>query len=117
MKLHMVLDMVTGQSKARGRSGRWYTQDQINQAYDPADPEGVIFKADLDRSDLNDADLRQLMLDEMHDCPECRAARAAGEVPTFGTGDELLALAQLMARPKPKPKPKQRRWRQQRRRA
>ncbi len=118
MKAHIVIDQTTGQIKARGRSGRWYTQHEIDQAYDPADPQGAIYKEDIDRSDLTDSDMREALTAEMHDCPECRAALAAGIQPTFGTGEELMKLMKLMdamelsAAPRKKPS---RRWRDQRR--
>lgn len=112
MKLHMVFDITTGQAKARGRSGRWYTQHEIDLANRRGDPEGEVFRADLDRTDMNDADMRQMLLDEMHDCPDCRAALARGETPTFATGAELMAMARKPTQQKPKPL----RWREQKRR-
>jgi hypothetical protein len=47
-----------------------------------------FFLEELTDADLDDpvALLEQLM----HDCPECQAARARGETPIFGTGEDLL---------------------------
>src|SRR5688572_6063452 len=106
MKMHMVLDHLTGNAKARGKSGRWYSHQDIERAYaarkNPgADPDGLAIAADLDRTDLTEAELQQAMLDEMHDCPDCRAERAAGIAP------QLVRVK----------KPRKLRWREQKRRA
>jgi len=110
MKLHMVFDALTGEAKARGRSGRWYTREEIKQAYDPNDPQGVVFKADLDRTDWTDANAQQMLANEIHDCPQCRMARALGLQPSVATGYDLGAMAGKQH------KPRARRWRQQKRR-
>jgi hypothetical protein len=113
MKMHIAIDIHTGRTTARGRSGRWYTQAEIDRAHAArkrphADPEAVAFADDLDRTDMTDADMEQMLRDELHDCPECRAAMAAGEIPRFFSGEPGVGIK----------KPKQRRtrrWREQRR--
>lgn len=110
MKVHAVIDIQTGQTMIRGRSGRMYGSDEYERARRGKDPESLAMRADMDRSDMTDVDLRQAMLDELHDCPECRAAMAAGVQPHFGTAADLAAM-----QPRRKPKRSKLRWRQQRR--
>jgi hypothetical protein len=85
MKLHIAIDHRTGTATARGKSGRWYRHDEIERAYAARDrdddPEGRTIADDLDRTDWNDADMRQAMLDDIAGCPECAAAMARGERP------------------------------------
>lgn len=62
----------------------------------------------------DDIDVREHLRRAMHDCPDCRAAMERGEVPQFGTGAELEALATAMPR---KPLfPRRPRWRDLKRR-
>jgi hypothetical protein len=85
MKIHLSFDRTTGSTKAVGKSGRWYSQPEIDRAYAArrgvTDPEGAAIADDLDHGDLSDEQLHQAFLDEIHDCPDCRAAMAAGETP------------------------------------
>ena len=98
----------------RGKSGRMYATDEYDRAQHGSGPEVAAMKADMDRSDLTDVDLQQALVDEMHDCPECRAAMAAGERPQTGTHAELEALIRAL---QALPRPKRVRWRDQKRRA
>ncbi|HEY5944096.1 MAG TPA: hypothetical protein VIV40_01330 [Kofleriaceae bacterium] len=45
---------------------------------------------------------REALEQIMHDCPECRAARARGEVPTFGDGDPLPVLRDVIRDRRPR---------------
>ena len=118
MKMHMTIEHTTGRTKARGKSGRWYDQREIDRAYAARrgadDPEGAAIADDIDRSDWSDADMVQALQDEMHDCPECKAARAMGEQPTFRRLADVVAM--MGVRPKRKRERTIRRWREQKRR-
>lgn len=113
----MTIDHTTLEFTARGKSGRVYSIDEIGRAQaarkQPGrDPEGERWADDLDRDDLADMSPHDQLRQAMDDCPECRAARARGEVPTYYSNLDLHDEPRQRRK-----KPTIRRWRAMKRRA
>ncbi|HEU0036520.1 MAG TPA: hypothetical protein VFQ53_38170 [Kofleriaceae bacterium] len=122
MKIHTVIDTRTGEAKVRGRSGRMYSTAEYERALTQDDPESIATRADIDLGIMTDAAAHELLLQEMHDCPECRAAMERGEHPVIHSGADLEAMIAAIpprerARLERMTKPRRRRWRDQRRRS
>jgi hypothetical protein len=99
MRLNMVLDRLSGEVTAQGRSGRRYAWHEIERAERDGDRATLD---DLDHTGVGDAAL-------VHDCPECRAALANGERPVVLEGDDLdKAIEEALAAGAP--------WKRRRRR-
>jgi len=73
---NIVFDTDTNTSFVRGRDGTAYSLAEVAAA--EATPEDPAARALLDNIDYSDATTMEQLL---HDCPECRAAMARGEVP------------------------------------
>lgn len=91
---HIVIDTDTNQSFIKGRDGREHTVEAVRDAERRAaegDEQAVALLETLEMyPQLTDP--RELMMQMLHDCPQCRAALEAGEQPTFGTGEDLVRL-------------------------
>ena len=73
---NIVFDTTTNTSFIQGRDGTAYTVEQVAAAdATPTDPASRALLANIDYPDS--ATMEELL----HDCPECRAAMARGEVP------------------------------------
>ena len=99
MKQNVVFDSNTGITRVIGRDGRTYSPDEVETARrqargGDADAQAVVDNIDM-TADWADMDPREILRQQLHDCPECRAAMARGEVPTFAPGFHI---------PPPRPK-------------
>ncbi len=87
MTYHTVMDAKTGEVRVIGKDGRQYTTAELEAAQRMAaqgDKAALATLENLERSDFTGADPTALMMQMLHDCPECRAALARGEQPTLG---------------------------------
>ncbi len=101
MRFHTVIDTRTGDIKTIGKDGREYSPDEIDAAQRLAelgDPDAQATLANIERSDYTDVDPMALMRQMLHDCPECRAAMAAGEVPVWGIPEPAPKKRKLFPR-------------------
>jgi len=77
---HMRTDMRTGEMVFIGKSGREISGRDL-----------AVIDA---RAKAGDVAAQALLAQQIHDCPECQAARARGEVGYTLGADQLRALAQ-----------------------
>lgn len=104
---HMRTDMQTGEMVFIGKSGREVAGRElavIDARAKAGDPEAQAVRRDLDfgiddhGQPLDPARAQALLAQQIHDCPECQAARARGEVGFTLGPDELRALARAARR-------------------
>lgn len=104
---HMRTDMRTGEVVYIGKSGREVAArdfDTLDARVRMGDAEALAVRRDLDLGvdehgrPLDPAAVRALAAQQIHDCPECQAARARGEVGFSMGPDELQALADTARR-------------------
>ena len=104
---HMRTDMRTGEMVFIGKSGREISGRDlavIDARAKAGDVEAMAVRRDLDFGvddeglPISAAAAQALVAQQIHDCPECRAAAARGEVPFTVGPDELRALARAARR-------------------
>jgi hypothetical protein len=89
---HIIFDHRTGNTQIEGRSRRRYSQAEVDRAEHAArsgDAEAQAILADVDLPETGEVDWVQ----HFRDCPECRDAMEAGEVPVIRTSKDLFAAA------------------------
>lgn len=104
---HMRTDIRTGEMVFIGKSGREVSGRDlaaIDARAKAGDVQAMAVRRDLDFGvddeglPISAAATRALVAQQIHDCPECQAARARGEVPLTIGPDELRALTQAARR-------------------
>lgn len=104
---HMRTDMRTGEMVFIGKSGREVSGRDlavIEARAKAGDAAAQAVTRDLDIGTdehgrpLDRATAEALLAQQIHDCPECQAARARGEVGVSLGADELRAVAQAARR-------------------
>lgn len=104
---HMRTDMRTGEMVFIGKSGREVSSrdmavlDARAKAGDAAAQavrRDLDFGVDDEGQPLSAAAAQAMLAQQIHDCPECRAAAARGEVARTIGHDELMAMAQAVRR-------------------
>jgi hypothetical protein len=84
----MVIDRRTGELWFQARGGQTYSPEQVREIEERARAGDAAAAAALESLDMTG----QLLEEALHDCPECRAAMARGEVPTMVDGDPRDAM-------------------------
>ncbi|MDB4956342.1 MAG: hypothetical protein JWO36_3911 [Myxococcales bacterium] len=111
----IVFDTRTNKSFIRGRDGREHTFDAVSEAERRAadgDAQAIALLESLNvYPDPTSLDPREVMKQILHDCPECRAAMAAGEQPIFGSGSDLANLLSRDGKRSFRDRSTARRWR------
>src|SRR5438046_2309329 len=81
-----------------GKSGRLYNQAEMDRANaaGPDDPEALAWAEDMRATTASDAE--RVMQQAVHDCPDCRAARARGEQPIVTGGHPFVMTGEQMTR-------------------
>jgi hypothetical protein len=91
---HVVMDRNTGEAWIQARDGTMYSPDELEaierRAAAGDEAAGAIIES-LDVTGITPAQM-------LHDCPECRAAMALGEVPTILGPDEIAAMRHTVLR-------------------
>lgn len=90
---HAIFDLISGNSLVRGRDGRDHTLAAVEAAERLAaagDEAAIALLASLDIELDDDYDVIDLLEQQVHDCPECRAAMARGERPTFEVAPSVI---------------------------
>ena len=107
---HMRTDMRTGEMVFIGKSGREVRGRElavIDARAKAGDVAAQAVRRDLDFGvddeglPISAAAAQALLAQQIHDCPECQAARARGEVGISLGADELRGLAQAARRDYP----------------
>ncbi|HUS27430.1 MAG TPA: hypothetical protein VMZ53_02945 [Kofleriaceae bacterium] len=80
MRLHLVMDKTTGETRVRGSDGAVHTTAEIDAARRRAERGDEAARAFLKTVELPKGTTAAQLI---HDCPECRAAMERGEKPTF----------------------------------
>src|SRR5262245_29232530 len=82
---HILFDTNTGETKVCGRDGTSYTIDEVAAAEESARRGDKDALAVIDNITVPEPADDQAWLEQiLHDCPECRAAMAAGVKPITG---------------------------------
>ncbi len=80
----------------RGRDGRDHTLDAVEAAERLAAAGDEFARALLETLDIaveSETDILDVLKQQMHDCPECRAAMARGEQPIIEYGPSVIPRA------------------------
>jgi hypothetical protein len=99
---HMLTDLNTGEILICGRDGTRYSTAEVDDAEKRArrgDKDAIAIVDNVTYSEPADPQAWQEQI--LHDCPQCRAAMARGEKPTFGTGadlDKMLRRARILGK-------------------
>ncbi len=97
---NLVMDLAAGVTNVVGKDGRRYTMQQVDvleAAAAGGDPTAratlrtVDYGLDGAGATLSPAELRAVAEQIVHDCPECQAARACGELPVVWDATDLVA--------------------------
>ena len=91
MRLHLVTDTRTGETRIQGRDGTRYTSTEYENARALARTGDLAARAIIANIDMPPGMTAEQM---MHDCPECRAGLERGEKPVGG----LLVTARRINR-------------------